>query len=82
MLTTIICPRCVRLMNRFSISILQTRYLSTPSNDPLPSSVDQHELENITEIDRNVSRLPADVYQHFKGRIIYIYFLYCYISIG
>ncbi|CAF1686619.1 unnamed protein product, partial [Adineta ricciae] len=53
-------------MNHLSVSISQVRYLAT-ANDPLPLPINNDELETSTEIDRNVSRLPEDVYRHFKG---------------
>jgi hypothetical protein len=80
MLTTILCPRCARFINHFSISILQNRYIST-TNDNLPTSID-NDINTSSDIDRNVSRLPDDVYQHFKGIKMNNYFLYIYIFIG
>ena len=80
MLSTVICPRCARFINHFSISILQNRYIST-TNDPLPTPINE-EIDTSNDIDRNVSRLPDDVYQHFKGKNINNYFWYIYIFIG
>jgi hypothetical protein len=65
MLTTKVCPRCARLINHFSISILLNRSVST-NNDNLPTSTTD-DTDTSADIDRNVSRLPDDVYQHFKG---------------
>ncbi len=80
MLTTKFCPRCARLINHFSISILSNRSIST-TNDNLPASIN-HDTDTNTTIDRNVSRLPDDVYQHFKGTKVNNYILYIYIFIG
>jgi hypothetical protein len=72
MLTTILCPRCARFINHFSISILQNRYIST-TNDNLPTSIND-DTDTSTDTDRNVSRLPDDVYRHFKGKKMNNYF--------
>jgi hypothetical protein len=80
MLTTILCPRCIRFINHFSISILQNRSIST-ANDNLPTSI-KDDSDTNTDVDRNVSRLPDDVYQHFKGKNSNNSFLYIYIFIG
>lgn len=68
MLTKKICPRCVQFINYFSISILQTRFKSTN----LPTSINDDTDTNIN-IDQNISRLPDDVYQQFKGKLIHNY---------
>jgi hypothetical protein len=82
MLTTILCPRCARFINHFSISICQTRFLST-TNSTLPASAnDDDDVDTSQNMDRNVSRLPNDVYQHFKGKTINNHLLPIYISIG
>ncbi|CAF1282984.1 unnamed protein product [Adineta steineri] len=65
MLTTALCPRCTRFINHFSISIIAKRSLST-TNDTIPSPLNDNTESNI-DINRNVSRLPDDVYRHFKG---------------
>ncbi len=66
MLTRVLCPRCARFINHCSISILPNRCIST-TNDSLPSPLND-DTETSTDLDRNVSRLPDDVYRHFKGR--------------
>lgn len=79
MLTTILCPRCARFINHFSISILQNRSIST-TNDNLPTSIND-DPDTSNDIDRNVSRLPDDVYQHFKGKkneLLFLIYLHCY----
>ncbi|CAF3578388.1 unnamed protein product [Rotaria sordida] len=65
MLTTILCPRCVRFINHFSVAVLQIRYIST-TNETLPTPLDDDNDIN-DNINRNISRLPDDVYRHFKG---------------
>ncbi|CAF0859571.1 unnamed protein product [Rotaria sordida] len=65
MLTTILCPRCVRSINHFSVAVLQIRYIST-TNETLPTPLDDDNDIN-DNINRNISRLPDDVYRHFKG---------------
>jgi hypothetical protein len=80
MLTTVLCPRCARFINHFSLSILQNRYIST-TNDSLPAPIND-DIDASNDTDRNISRLPDDVYRHFKGRNIINYFRYIYSSVG
>ena len=69
MLSTRICSRCSRLINYGSISTWSKRLVST-SNETGSIPVNEENLAANDEIDRNVSRLPEDVYRHFKGRDI------------
>jgi hypothetical protein len=80
MLTRTFCPRCVQLFNRFSITILSNRSVSTTNENSPTSIID--DTDNTVEIDRNVSRLPDDVYQQFKGTLMNNPILYIYIFIG
>ena len=66
MLTTKFCPRCLQFASQFRLSILPNRLASTAA-DNAPTPVDD-ETYATTNIDRNVSRLPTDVYQHYKGK--------------
>lgn len=66
MFTTKFCPRCIQLASQFRLSILPHRLAST-SADNAPTSIDD-EPDTTMNIDQNVSRLPADVYQHYKGK--------------
>lgn len=69
MLPTRICSRCSRLLNHGSISIWPHRFAST-SYEPPSISIPEENLAVNDDLDRNVSRLPDDVYRHFKGRSI------------
>lgn len=73
MLTTRLCPKCIRFINHISISILQTRSQSTTTNENVSISTNDDTDTNI-DLDRNVSRLPDDVYQHFKGKKMFIHY--------
>ena len=74
-------PGCSRYINSSAITSWQTRFLSTV-NETTPVPIDDDVAGSISDIDRNVSRLPADVYRHFKGKFISAWFAGAYACAG
>lgn len=66
MLASAICPRCTRLLTHLSISRLPRRCLAT-ATEPIAAPL-ADDADAVPELDRNVSRLPDDVYRQFKGK--------------
>ena len=65
MFTRRFCPHCTRLFHYPTLSLRLSRLIST-SNEPIPTEENNNILPS-EDLDRHVSRLPDDVYRHFKG---------------
>lgn len=61
-----VCPNCLRLFQYPSLVSSQARWVST-KNESIPIEEPTNDAIVIEDLDRNVSRLPDDVYRHFKG---------------
>jgi len=59
------CPQCTKINYFFTLQI-HHRFVSS-SNDPQTLSDESVNNEIPSSLSENISRLPADVYRHFKG---------------